>query len=130
MNVVDSSGWLEFFADGPNADTFAGPIGDTAGLVVPSIIIFDVVKRALQQRDEKAALVAAAHMRAGKVVDLDETIALAAAKISCDLRLPLADSVILATAGRHNATLWTQDEHFKGLPGVRYFPSRGKAGIR
>ncbi len=121
MNVVDSSGWLEYLADGANAEFFAGPIEDSAELVVPSISIYEVFKRVAQQRDERAALEAVAAMQHGALVDLDVTLALEAARLSVALKLPMADSIILATAQVWNAVLWTQDEHFQGLPGVRYF---------
>lgn len=120
MNVVDSSGWLEYFADGANADFFAGPIQDLAELVVPSICLFEVFKRVLQQRDESEALQAVALMQQGRVVDLDAGIALDAAKLSVETGLPLADSVILATARAHQAVLWTEDADFQGIAGVRY----------
>lgn len=120
MNVVDSSAWLEYFADGPNAEAFAPPIQATAELVVPSITLFEVFKRVYQQRGEGPALHAVAVMQQGQVVDLDGPLALAAAKLSADSKLPLADSVVLATARQHEATLWTQDADFEGLPGVRY----------
>ena len=120
MNVVDSSGWLEYFADGPNADFFAPAVENLAELVVPSISIYEVFKRVLQQRDESDALQAAAVMQQGMVVDLDRAIALSAAKLSVELRLPMADSVMLATARAHNATLWTQDADFKDIEGVQY----------
>jgi predicted nucleic acid-binding protein len=120
LNVVDSSGWLEFFADGSNAGFFARPITDTERLIVPTISLLEVFKRVLQQRGENAALQAIAHMRQGLVVTLDADIALAAAHAGLAHRLPLADSVMLATARRHSATLWTQDADFEGIEGVRY----------
>ena len=120
MNVVDSSAWLEYFANGPNATFFAGPIEETERLVVPSLTIYEVFKRVLQQRDEGDALQAVAVMQQGVVVDLDARLALSAARVSLDMRLPMADSVVLATAKLHQATLWTQDVDFEGLPGVRY----------
>lgn len=120
MNVVDSSGWLEYFADGANASFFAGPIEDIETLVVPTISLFEVFKRVLQQRGESAALQATAAMQQGTVVDLEAEIALSAAALSVDLKLPLADSIILATARKYNAELWTQDAEFKGIEGVRY----------
>lgn len=120
MNVVDSSGWLEYFANGANASFFAPPIEDTARLIVPALSVFEVFKRVLQQRDENAALQAAALMQQGRVVPLDGKLALAAAKLSVDLKLPLADSVMLATAHAHQATFWTQDADFAAIPGVKY----------
>ncbi len=124
MNVVDSSGWLEFFADGENADFFAPPITDPQQLIVPTISLLEVFKRVLRQRGENAALQAVAQMRQASVVDLDSEIALAAAHLGVEHRLPLADSVMLATARRHAAVLWTQDADFAGIPGVRYVERR------
>jgi predicted nucleic acid-binding protein len=121
VNVVDSSAWLEFFADGPNASHFAKPIADLANLIVPTISIFEVFKRVAQQRDDDAAFQAIAAMEQGRVMDLDKATALEAARLSIELKLPLADSVILATARRNTATLWTQDSDFESLPGVRYY---------
>ncbi len=120
MNVVDSSGWLEYFADGSNADFFAAGIENVPELVVPSISIYEVFKRVLGQRNEGEALQAVAVMQQGMVVDLDAALALRAARISVDFGLPMADSVILATARAHNATLWTQDSDFASMQGVRY----------
>src|SRR3972149_1858137 len=109
MNVVDSSAWLEYFANGPNPAFFAGPIEETAELVVPSLTIYEVFKRVLQQRDDGDALRAVAVMQQGSVVDLDVRLALSAARVSLDTRLPLADSVVLPPARLPPATLWTQD---------------------
>jgi predicted nucleic acid-binding protein len=120
MNVVDSSGWLEYFADGPNAGFFAKAIEKVGDLVVPTVSLYEVFKRVLQQRGDGDALQVVAVMRQGKVVEFSETLALAAARLSIDLGLPLADSIMLASANAWDATLWTQDADFKGLPGVRY----------
>lgn len=120
MNVVDSSAWLEYFADGPNAGFFAPAIEATEELIVPSIALLEVFKRLLQQRSESEALQAAAIMRQGKIVDLDGALALSAAEAGVTNKLPLADSIILATARRFDATVWTQDADFDGLPGVKY----------
>ncbi len=128
MNVVDSSAWLEYLANGPNAGFFAKPIEDIGRLVVPSLSIFEVFKRVLQQRAEGDALQAIAVMMQGVVVDLDTPIALRAAKLSVEHRLPLADSVILATARAFDATLWTQDSDFEGLAGVQYRARSGGSG--
>jgi len=120
MNLVDSCGWLEYFADGPNADFYAPALEDTGSLMVPTICLLEVFKRVLQQKGEDAALQAAAAMHQGLIVPLDASLALKAARISSDLKLPLADSVILATAQTYLGVIWTQDAHFKGLEGVRY----------
>lgn len=120
MNIVDSCGWLEYLADGPNADFFAPPIENAAELLVPSVSIYEVFKRILQQRNEGDALQAIAVLTQGQVIELDMRLALSAAKISAQEGLPMADSVILATARAYNAVLWTQDADFKGIEGVRY----------
>jgi predicted nucleic acid-binding protein len=120
MNLVDSSGWLEYFADGPNASFFAEAIENPSELVVPTISLYEVFKRILQQRSESEALQAIASMQQGEVVDLTSTLALSAANISHALKIPMADSIVLATARAIQAALWTQDGHFKDLEGVRY----------
>ena len=120
MNVVDSSGWLEYFADGSNAEFFAPAIEDTKNLLVPIICIYEVFKRILQQSDVIEAQQHIGDMKMGQIIDLDESLALSAAKLSVDLKLPMADSLILATARANQATFWTQDEHFQGLDGVKY----------
>lgn len=124
MNVVDSSAWLEYFADGSNAAFFARPIEATDELLVPTLTIYEVFKRVLQQREEGDALRAVALMQQGSVVDLDARLALAAARVSLETRMPMADSVVLATARLHDATLWTQDADYERLPGVRYRPKK------
>ncbi len=120
MNVVDSSGWLEYFADGRNADFFAPAIEDVEQLIVPTIALTEVFRRVLQQRSEGEALQAVALMQHGQVVDLDAELALSAGNLGSALGLPLADSVILATARRHDAVVWTQDTDFEGLEKVRF----------
>ena len=120
MNVVDSSAWIEYFANGPNAAFFATAVEKIDDLIVPSLTIYEVFKRVLQQRNEGDALQAVAVMQQGEVVDLDARIALSAARISLEYKLPMADSVVLATARAHGATLWTQDADLKDLPRVQY----------
>jgi predicted nucleic acid-binding protein len=126
MNIVDSSGWLDYFAGGPNAKHFAVPLKDTASLVVPVITIYEVFKVVLRQRGENDALQAVAAMQKGTVCDLTVNIAISAAQISLQppKKLPMADSIIFATAQHHDATIWTQDIDFKGLPKVKYFPKK------
>ncbi len=119
MNVVDSSGWLEYFADGPNAGFFAKAIEATGDLVVPTVSLYEVFKRVLQQRGEGDALQAVAIMQQGRVEPLSGALALAAARLSVDRGLPMADSIMLATARAWDATLWTQDSDFDGVPGVK-----------
>jgi predicted nucleic acid-binding protein len=120
VNVVDSSGWLEFFAGGPNADFFADALGATDDLAVPTITVFEVFKRVAQQRGEDGALQAVALMQQGSVIDLNIHLALEAARTSSSLGIPMADSIILATARSLDATLWTQDADFAAVEGVRY----------
>ena len=124
MNVVDSSAWLEYFSDGPNASAFAKPIESTRSLLVPSLSLFEVFKRVSQQRSEDDALRAVAVMEQGSVVDLDRATAIEAARLSILHGIAMADSVMLATAQRHRATLWTQDSDFDSLPGVKYYAKR------
>jgi predicted nucleic acid-binding protein len=124
MNVVDSSAWLEYFADGSNADIFARAVEATDELIVPTICLYEVFKSVLRQRDESAALSAIAAMRQGRVVDLTERIALLAADLSLRTKLPMADSVILATARMHDAHIWTQDADFDGLEGVTFIAKK------
>ncbi len=120
VHVVDSSGWLEYFAGTGRAKLFAPAIEDTDHLIVPVLTVYEVFKKFLRERGEGDALQAVSAMRSGQVVDLDVSLALEAGRFD----LPLADSLIYATAQRHGATLWTQDEDFDGLAGVRYFPRK------
>lgn len=120
MNVVDSSGWLEYFAGGPNASFFAKPIERIEELLVPTLSLFEVYKRISQQRGEDEANQAAAAMQQGLVVPLDADLATSAARLSLREKLPLADSIMLATARTHGATLWSQDKDFESIPGVKY----------
>jgi predicted nucleic acid-binding protein len=119
MNVVDSSGWLEYFGKGIHGERYAALIHNTVDLVVPTVCIYEVFKRVAHQRDEEEALQAIGWMTLGKVVDITQEIALLAAVLSTKHKLPMADGFILATARIHIATLWTQDEHFMGLEGVQ-----------
>jgi predicted nucleic acid-binding protein len=124
MNIVDPSSWLEHFAGVPNASFFEPAITKPGNLVVPSASLYEVFKRVYQQRGESEALVAAALMEQGAVIDLDTTLALSAAKLSVDTKLPMADSIMLATARQAGAELWTQDADFEGVEGVRYVRAR------
>lgn len=120
MNVVDSSAWLEYFADGPNAGYFEPAILATRDLIVPSITLYEVFKRVLEQRQEAAARDAVAVMSLGRIVDLDGEIAIAAARFSHENRLPMADSIVCTTARAFDAEIWTQDADFDGLDRVRF----------
>ena len=120
MNLVDSSGWLEYFADGENAEFFAPAIQDIKNLVVSAINLYEVFKKILEQKNENGALEAIAVMQQARVINFDSTLALSSAGLSYELKLPMADSIILATARSVKATLWTQDLHFANLPDVQY----------
>jgi len=120
MNLVDSSGWLEFLANSRNASLFASALEDTASLLVSTVNIYEVFKRVFQQRGEDAALQAVALMHQARVVAVTSPLSLDAARLSAELKLPMADSLILATARAHRATVWTQDARFEGLPDVKF----------
>ncbi len=122
MNVVDSSGWLEFFADGPNATNFEPPLRKVDMLVVPTITIYEVFKVLLREAEENNALKAVAAMQQGEVVELDCSISINASRLSLKYDLPMADSIILATARRYGCVVWTQDSDFEGLDNVKFFP--------
>ena len=122
--MVDSSGWLEYLADGPNADFFAKPITATADLVVPTLSLYEVFKRVLQQRGEDDALQAVALMQQGTVIELSASLALSAGRISLNEKIPMADSIMLATARAYAATLWSRDADFEKIPGVQYRPKQ------
>jgi toxin FitB len=128
VNVVDSSAWLEYFGDGPNAQEFAAAIESPEQLVVPALTLFEVFKRVHQLKDESVALEAVSAMLQGRVVELSTSLALDAARLSLDTGLAMADSIILATARSEDAVLWTQDAHFEGLEGVEFRRKMGSAG--
>jgi predicted nucleic acid-binding protein len=124
MNVVDSSGWLEYLVDGPRAAEFLEPLSDTENLIVPTICLYEVFKVVLRERGEEKAVQAIALMLRGNVVDLNDTIAVQAAKISLERKIPMADSIVIATANAFDAVIWTQDQDFAELPQTRYFPKK------
>lgn len=124
MNVVDSSAWLSYFAGDANAERFSRPIENIEKLIVPSITITEVFKCIFRQRGEDMALEAIAHMEQGKVIPLDGSLAIDAAQYGLEHRLPLADSIIYATAQKYDALIWTQDMDFKSLEGVKYYSKR------
>ena len=121
MNIIDSSGWLEYFSDGSNAEYYLPPLNDTSSLIVPVITIYEVFKVVLRETDENEALQAVAAMQKGKVVELTATIAIIAAKLSLQNNLPMADSIILATTQKYRCVIWTQDSDFQHLENVNYF---------
>ena len=123
-NVVDSSAWLAYLADEPGAEHFANAIEDTDRLVVPAICVLEVFKVVLRERGEGDALQVTALMQQGRVIDLDASLALSAAKLGLDYKLPLADSVVYAVANLVSGIVWTQDADFDGLADVKYFPKK------
>lgn len=126
MNIVDSSGWIEYIADDTNANFFEPSLIDSETLLVPTICLYEVFKRVLQEFGEERALDAMGIMSLGTIIDLDRQIAIHAAQISNELKLAMADSIILATARAYDAILWTQDEHFKDIGGVKYKQKKAK----
>lgn len=115
--VLDSSCWLEYFADTDRADLFAPAIESVETLIVPVLTVHEVVKKLAREAGDEVASAALSLMQQGRVVDIDLSLALEAVVNG----LPMADSLIYATARRHGAVLWTQDAHFEGLPGVQFF---------
>lgn len=130
MNLVDTSGWIEYFFGQPNARYFTTPIEKIEDLLVPVICLYEVFKKVNLVADAARALETVAQMKQGRVVDITEDVALSAALISIKHKLPMADSLIYATARAHGATLWTQDDHFCNLPGVSYKKARTKGSSR
>ena len=126
MNIVDSSCWLEYFAGTKAGDEFSNVIEDTENLFVPVIVLYEVFKKLLHETDEDKAILAIAHMQQGNVVELDSDLSIYAAKLGNELKLPMADSIIYATAKKNGFTLWTQDRHFKDLELVNYFEKSNK----
>jgi len=124
MNIVDSCAWLAFFTDEPNAKYFLSPLTDSESLIVPSITIHEVFKVVLRESNENEALQSIAAMHKGIVVDLTSSLAISAAKLGLTHNLPMADSIILATANAYEATIWTQDSDFENISGVKYFPKK------
>jgi predicted nucleic acid-binding protein len=120
MNVVDSSGWLEYLGNLSNANFFEPAVQDVENLLVPTVVVYEVFKRLVQISNPEAAREAVGIMSDGLIVDWDASLALEAAEISIQNKLPMADSMILATARHFEATLWTQDAHFRDLPGVKF----------
>ena len=126
MNIVDSSGWIEFFSEGKNAEIFSPLILKVNELVVPTIILYEVYKKITLECDHDQAIEVIAHMQQAKhIVEVDSTLALDAAQCSLEYKLPMGDSLIYATAKKFNATIWTQDSDFINLPNVRYVEKKG-----
>jgi predicted nucleic acid-binding protein len=124
MNIVDSSGWLAYFADEPNAKHFLVPLSDSALLIVPTVTIYEVFKVILRESSENEALQAVVAMQKGRVIDLSASLAVAASRLSLEHQLPMADSIILATAQEFKAMIWTQDSDFRNISKVKYYPKK------
>lgn len=124
MNIIDSSCWLEYFAGTEAGEWVSGAVEALDNLYVPTITLFEVFKKLLIEKDEDSALLAVAHMKQGKTIELDAHLAISAARIGRELGLPLADSIIYASALKFHCQLWTQDKHFQGLAGVNYLEKR------
>jgi len=124
MNIVDSSGWLEYFAEGENADFFAPAIEDIENLIVPTVNVYEVFKRILLVHGMDVAELRIADLYKRQQVDPTTSLALSAAQLSVEFHLPMADSFILATARSYEAVFWTQDEHFKDIPGVKFIAKK------
>ena len=121
MNIIDSSGWLEYFSDGPNAKHYLPPLDDTSSLIVPVITIYEVFRVVLRESNENGALQAVAAMQKGKVSEMTANLAMNASKLSLRHNLPMAESIILATAQAYKCIIWTQDSDFRNIEGVNYF---------
>ncbi len=126
MNIVDSSGWLAYFADEPNAKYFLPPLKEHEILVVPVVTIYEVFKVILRECSENEAFQAVVAMQKGRVVELNTELAIAASKLSLRHHLPMADSIILATAQEFKAIIWTQDSDFENMSNVKFFPKKIK----
>ena len=126
MNIVDSSGWLAYFADEPNAKHFLAPLSDSTLLIVPTVTIYEVFKVVVRESSENEALQAVVAMQKGRVIELSAPLAIAASRLSLEHKLPMADSIILATAQEFKAIIWTQDSDFKNISKVKYFPKKSR----
>lgn len=124
MTLIDSSGWLEFFTDGRLARRYAAYLADLSKVVTPTVVLYEVYKKVKRERSEEAALLAAAQISKSRLVPLTETLALAAADLSLDHNLAMADAIVYATALTHDAELVTSDADFARLAGVTYLRKR------
>ena len=115
---MDSSGWLEFFTDGPLAAEYATFLKDTTKIITPTIVLYEVYKKIRRERTEEEALLAVSLMNRTTVVALDESIALSAADLSLKHSLPMADAIVYATAIEKDSSVVTSDSHFRGLERV------------
>jgi predicted nucleic acid-binding protein len=124
--LVDSSGWIEFFTEGPNARRYGRHLEKASDLVTPSIVLYEVYKLIKRERTEEEALLAAAQIQKTRVVPLSDSLALAAADVSLERRLAMADAIVYATAQAEGAELVTGDRDLRGLPGVTYLPKTAR----
>ena len=121
MNVLDSSCWIEYFHSTPISNEFSLIAERPRELLVPSIVLYEVCKNLLPTTNEENVVKFVRFMQKGRVIVLTSELSIVAANISRKYKLPMADSIIYATTKQHNAVLWTTDQHFDGLPNVRYF---------
>jgi len=121
MNLVDSSGWIEYLLDNPQATPFEKYLLQTESLIVPTLVLYEVYRQLIKKIDEREALFAVTQMEKGKVVALDQDIALLAAEMSLKYKLGTADAVIFATALSNQAKLISLDHDFRGLPNCLVF---------
>lgn len=126
MIVLDSSGWLEFFADGPYAEEFAARLRQPGSVLTPTVAIYEVYKWVKRERSEEEAVEAVATMKKTRVLDLTEELALTAADLSLAHKLAMADSMMLAVARAHDAELMTTDSAFIGIAGAKVFSKKKK----
>ena len=120
MNIVDSSGWMAYLINEESAEIFAPIIQDTANLLVSSISLYEVYKKLTTKIDERLAINGIVLMKQVNVIPVTEEIALNAAKLSIEKKIPMADSIIYTTGILNNATVWTQDCDFINLPNVKF----------
>ena len=118
MILIDSFGWIEFFIDGPRADQYESYFQNSLEILTPSIVLFEVYKKFKKERNEEEALLVAAQMQKTRVVHLNVEIALSAAELSLKYKLPMADSIVYATAQKEQCPVVTSDPHFENLEGV------------
>ena len=127
MNLVDSSGWVEYFQDTARADLFAAAIEARDLLLVPTIALFEVHKVLSRSLSEDLVTRCLDVMRLGRVLDLTDKRAIAASKVAKTHKLALADAAMYSIAQEHGATFWTQDMDYDKLPGVRYFSKAARS---
>jgi predicted nucleic acid-binding protein len=128
MILVDSSGWIDFFTDGGNAAKYGSYLEKPSEVLTPTIVLYEVYKLIKRERTEEEALLAAAQIQKTRIVPLSDSLALAAADVSLEFRLAMADSIVYATALAEDAELVTSDSDLRNLPGVTFLPKAGRGG--